>query len=625
MARANSVKKAVKGVLDVAASSVQDEVLIKAEIEGLARAMKSQGLLSINVSEASNNSGNKTKGRLDSPEKGDEKGNESPPENMARAGQHEAGRQVLCEVKRALGHHGSVVELSPPLADMREIASINNYLGVGLDAKIAYEFNNTRDKSPAVYSSRTKNMMLYGLLGGKEFLFNTQRYLERRLSLMCDGKPIVLPQKLQGLVFLNIPSYMAGTNFWGTDKEKDGFLAPSHDDKLIEVIGITGFTQLATSKVLGIQNHRLAQCHYAQLTLQGPDTLPVQVDGEAWLQDPGTIVISHKNKARMLVKDKVFSQSLETWKGRVNESPPTSHEAHYQQLCTALKPLFDWIKVGMVEDLDVHRELSQHATVISQLILDCAHHEVTVGFSNTCHSVVPSVQALLQRLHGFEEEGKIPLEREGQLAQLLKQIEMSLVPFCGQEPKDPSRLENKDYGRRASDSVLKSPRAVSMLKSPRAAACGHKVPGMRARLNQLSTEALRPHRMGTEGLRPVHVTTEGLKPSPVASPGIELLPEASRHGVEFWTVADVCMWMEHIGLGEHARNMQSHRISGKELVKLQQDDLEEVLGITRHDQKLCLEHGLCAIGLIQPHNADQCQDDKEHCLCSIRNGPSRTS
>lgn len=50
-------------------------------------------------------------------------------------------------------------------------------------------------------------------------------------------------------------------------------------------------------------------------------------------------------------------------------------------------------------------------------------------------------------------------------------------------------------------------------------------------------------------------------------------------------MADVCMWMEHIGLGEHARNMQSHRISGKELVKLQQDDLEEV----------CLE--MCDIGI----------------------------
>ena len=34
--------------------------------------------------------------------------------------------------------------------------------------------------------------------------------------------------------------------------------------------------------------------------------------------------------------------------------------------------------------------------------------------------------------------------------------------------------------------------------------------------------------------------------------------------------------MEQIGLGEHVKNIQSHRISGKELTKLQQDDLEEV-------------------------------------------------
>ncbi len=64
-------------------------------------------------------------------------------------------------------------------------------------------------------------MMLYGLLGGKEFLSNSQRYLERRLKLECDGEPVELPQRLQGLVFLNIPSYMAGTNFWGTEREKD--------------------------------------------------------------------------------------------------------------------------------------------------------------------------------------------------------------------------------------------------------------------------------------------------------------------------------------------------------------------------------------------------------------------
>ena len=84
-----------------------------------------------------------------------------------------------------------------------------------------------------------------------------------------------------------------------------GFSAPSHDDKLLEVVGITGMTQVATSKVLGIQNRRITQCRVAKLTLNGSEKFPVQVDGEAWLQDPGTVIVSHKNKARMLVKDKV--------------------------------------------------------------------------------------------------------------------------------------------------------------------------------------------------------------------------------------------------------------------------------------------------------------------------------
>ena len=39
--------------------------------------------------------------------------------------------------------------------------------------------------------------------------------------MQCDGKKLRLPRKIQGVVVLNIPSYMAGTNFWGTDREKD--------------------------------------------------------------------------------------------------------------------------------------------------------------------------------------------------------------------------------------------------------------------------------------------------------------------------------------------------------------------------------------------------------------------
>ena len=61
----------------------------------------------------------------------------------------------------------------------------------------------------------------------------------------------------------------------------------------------------ATTKVLGIQNQRVTQCRVAKITLLGPDKLAMQVDGEAWLQETGTIVVSHKNKARMIFKDKV--------------------------------------------------------------------------------------------------------------------------------------------------------------------------------------------------------------------------------------------------------------------------------------------------------------------------------
>lgn len=96
---------------------------------------------------------------------------------------------------------------------------------------------------------------------------------------------------------------MAGTNFWGTEREKEGFSAPSMDDKLLEVVGVTGFTHLATTKVLGIQNQRIAQCRSAKLIIHSE--LMIQADGEAWVQEPGVILIAHKNKAKLIVKDKV--------------------------------------------------------------------------------------------------------------------------------------------------------------------------------------------------------------------------------------------------------------------------------------------------------------------------------
>ena len=64
--------------------------------------------------------------------------------------------------------------------------------------------------------------------------YRTYKNLEKRVIVECDGEPIPLPS-LQGIVVLNISSFMGGTNFWGSAKEDNIFLPPSFDDGILEV------------------------------------------------------------------------------------------------------------------------------------------------------------------------------------------------------------------------------------------------------------------------------------------------------------------------------------------------------------------------------------------------------
>ncbi len=54
--------------------------------------------------------------------------------------------------------------------------------------------------------------MWYGVLGGKEMMQQSCKNLQKSIVLECDGQPVELP-RLQGIVVLNIASYMGGTNF----------------------------------------------------------------------------------------------------------------------------------------------------------------------------------------------------------------------------------------------------------------------------------------------------------------------------------------------------------------------------------------------------------------------------
>ncbi|KAK1900160.1 Diacylglycerol kinase delta [Dissostichus eleginoides] len=161
-------------------------------------------------------------------------------------------------------------------------------------------------------------MMWYGVLGTKELLHRTYKNLEQR----CDGRPIPLPS-LQGIAVLNIPSYAGGTNFWGGTKEDDTFTAPSFDDKILEVVAVFGSIQMAVSRVINLQHHRIAQCRTVRITILGEEGVPVQVDGEAWVQRPGFIRILHKNRSQTLTRDRAFESTLKSWENKQRcEFPP---------------------------------------------------------------------------------------------------------------------------------------------------------------------------------------------------------------------------------------------------------------------------------------------------------------
>ena len=145
---------------------------------------------------------------------------------------------------------------------MKEKSVMNNYFGIGIDAKISLDFHNKREEKPEKSRSRAKNYFTYGVLGSRELvqrydpkenlrtnffliwirkinrrnIVNSRTYknLEKRVILECDGETIPLPS-LQGIVVLNISSFMGGTNFWGNAKEDNIFLPPSFDDGILEV------------------------------------------------------------------------------------------------------------------------------------------------------------------------------------------------------------------------------------------------------------------------------------------------------------------------------------------------------------------------------------------------------
>ena len=76
---------------------------------------------------------------------------------------------------------------------------------------------------------------------------------------------------------------------------------------LTTVLPVTCSTTLSKSAVWKLDC--VVQCHSVTITILGQEGVPVHVDGEAWIQPPSRIRIHHKNRAQMLINDKVHKIS----------------------------------------------------------------------------------------------------------------------------------------------------------------------------------------------------------------------------------------------------------------------------------------------------------------------------
>uniref|UniRef100_A0A669DKT5 Diacylglycerol kinase n=1 Tax=Oreochromis niloticus TaxID=8128 RepID=A0A669DKT5_ORENI len=331
-----------------------------------------------------------------------------------------------------------------PLDGYMEKCVMNNYFGIGLDAKISLEFNNKREEHPEKCRSRTKNMMWYGVLGTKELLQRTYKNLEQKVQLECDGQYIPLPS-LQGIAVLNIPSYAGGTNFWGGTKEDDIFCAPSFDDKILEVVAVFGSMQMAVSRVIKLQHHRIAQCRTVKITILGDEGVPIQVDGEAWIQPPGVIKIQHKNRAQMLTRDRAFENTLKSWEDKLKyDKPPlrphlypqqsvdlaTEEEAGLVQICArAAEELITRICEAAKTNGLLEQELA-HAVNAASHAINKTHPKFPESLTrNTAIEVASTVKAL----HNETESlllGRVSLQldppEEEQLSSALQSVELEL-------------------------------------------------------------------------------------------------------------------------------------------------------------------------------------------------------
>ncbi|EEF47790.1 diacylglycerol kinase 1 [Ricinus communis] len=198
---------------------------------------------------------------------------------------------ILDRWKVAIVNHQGKQLMSPKF--------MNNYLGVGCDAKVALDIHNLREENPEKFYNQFMNKVLYAREGARSIMDRTFADFPWQVRVEVDGVEIEVPEDAEGVLIANIGSYMGGVDLWQNEDESyDNFDPQSMHDKLLEVVSISGTWHLGKLQVGLSRARRLAQGQSIKIQLLAP--LPVQIDGEPWFQQPCTLAVSHHGQAFLL-------------------------------------------------------------------------------------------------------------------------------------------------------------------------------------------------------------------------------------------------------------------------------------------------------------------------------------
>jgi len=163
-----------------------------------------------------------------------------------------------------------------------------NYFSVGVDGKIASEFEDCRQNCKSCFCCPCINKLWYGYHGGKCSVacYGCCNNVKEIARLHADGEDITDKIDHVSVVCVNISSYGAGLDLWEVPSKQSLAQVPGKNsarDGKLEVVGIDKASDLGLVRVCEccVDFDRLAQPQTVTWDITEP--VHMQVDGEAWL------------------------------------------------------------------------------------------------------------------------------------------------------------------------------------------------------------------------------------------------------------------------------------------------------------------------------------------------------